>query len=150
MSNKILDLSKWRHAVLFAAILAFAAQSATAGRTPAVTATYDVVQEINQGSVEQVRIRIHLVNRGSSALSIRRIALWNSPHPEKAGAHVCSLALGAHASIDTTQEFTVRHADYERWTRGAPPHLALELVGPGNFKSETLVRLNRISGQEVQ
>jgi len=152
MSDKILCICKWGVwvAVLSAAMLPFEVQSALASNRPQISGTYDVAEKTDLGSQEQIRMRIHLVNHGMSMLSIERMTIWDFSRPEKGGTRACAVALGAHASADTTQVFTVRRADYQLWQRGVQPRVVLQLVGPGNTRSRTVVRLNRISGQEAK
>jgi len=152
MSYNILCICKWGvwAAVLCAAMLAFGVQSVLASNRPQVSGTYDVVQKTDLGSQEQIRMRIHLVNHGQSSLSVERMTIWDLSHPEKGGTCACAVALGAHASADTTQVFTIRRADYQLWQRGVQPRVVLQLVGPRNTRSKTVVRLNRISGQEAK
>lgn len=152
MSDKILCICKWGVwvAVLSAAMLAFEVQSAQASNRPQISGTYDVAEKTDLGSQEQIRMRIHLVNHGMSMLSIERMTILDFSRPEKGGTRACAVALGAHASADTTQVFTVRRADYQLWQRGVQPRVVLQLVGPGNTRSRTVVRLNRISGQEAK
>lgn len=136
--------------MLFAMLLLCGIQLAQASNAPQVSGTYSLVQKKALGSQEQVQMRIHLVNRGTAALSIERITIWDFSYPEKGGTAACTIALGAHASADTTQEFTIRRVDFQTWGKGARPRLILQLTGPGNRKSKTVVRLDRESTKEVR
>jgi len=78
------------------------------------------------------------------------MTLWDFSHPDKGGTHACALTLHAHASAETTQEFTIRRPEYESWRRGLRPRLVLEMAAPGRAKSTAVVRLDRISGQEAK
>lgn len=147
MNDSIVRISKWW--LLVAALFVFC-QFANAGKAALVSGTYAVVQETNLGRQEQIRLRIHLVNHGASGLSIQRMTIWDFSHPEKGGTRACAVALGAHASVDTTQEFTIRRADYQMWEKGVRPRLVLQLTGPGNTRSKTVVRLDRDSSKEVR
>jgi hypothetical protein len=78
------------------------------------------------------------------------MTLWDFSHPDKGGTRACTVTLGAHASAETTQDFTIRRSDFELWKRGLHPRLVLEIDGPRNTRSKTVVRLDRISGQEAK
>ena len=56
-------LSKYRWPLVVAAPFALA-QFASASNAPALSGTYQVMQKTNLGSQTQIRMRIHLVNRG--------------------------------------------------------------------------------------
>lgn len=147
MNDSVVRVSRsWLLVVALFLLCQFAAAS-NAGQ---VSGTYAVVQKTNLGQQEQVQLRIHLVNHGATSLSIQRMTIWDFSHPEKGGTRTCSVALGARGSADTTQEFTVRRADYQLWEKGVKPRLMLLVTGPGNIKSKTMVRLDRDSSQEVR
>jgi len=148
MSYNILRLCK--RCLVVAALLALGVQFAPASNAPLVSGSYKIVQNTDLGSQEQIRILIHLVNHGPSDLSIQRMTLWDFSHPDKGGSHACAVTLGAHASAETTQEFTLRRSDYQLWQRGFRPRFVLQMAGPGNTKSKAVVRLDRISGQEAK
>jgi len=92
------------------------AQFASAGNAPAVSGTYQVKQKTNLGPQTQVRMRIHLVNHGPKSLAIQRVTLWDFFHRDKGGTHVCALTFRAHASAETTQQFTIRRPDWPSQT----------------------------------
>jgi hypothetical protein len=133
-----------------AALLALGVQFAPASNVPLVSGSYKVVQNTDLGSQAQIRILIHLVNHGPSDLSIQRMTLWDLSHPDKGGSHACTVTLRAHASAETTQEFTIRRSDYQLWQKGFRPRFVLQIAGPGSTKSKAVVRLDRISGQEAK
>ena len=144
----ILDLCKWCFVV--AALVAPSGLAASAGNVPLVSGSYRVVQKTDLGSQTQIRMRIHLVNHGTSGLSIERMTLWDFSHPEKGGSQACAVTLPARASADTTQEFTIRLTEYEQWQKGLRPRLVLQTPGPGKTKSTTAVRLDRIASKEAK
>ena len=147
MSCKFLSTCKWP--LVVAALFALA-QFASASNAPVVSGTYQVVQNTNLGSQTQIRMRIHLVNHGPKNLAIERLTLWDFSHPDKGGTHPCALTLRAHASADTTQQFTIRRPEFESWRRGLRPRLVLELAAPARTKSTAVVRLDRVDGQEAK
>ena len=147
MNYKTLYTYKWP--LVVAALFALA-QFASAGNAPTVSGTYQVMQKTNLGSQTQVRMRIHLVNHGPKNLAIQRMTLWDFSHPDKGGTHVCALTLRAHASADTTQEFTIRRPEFESWRKGLRPRLVLGMAAPARTKSTAVVRLDRIAGQEAK
>lgn len=112
-----------------------------------ISATYQVQQRTSLGARQQILMRIHLINRGRSMLSIRRITLWQS-RPERGTTRSAAILLAPHASADVVQQFTVGTRDYQMWRRGAPPKLMMQIVGPRNTSAKTLVRLDR-AAQEV-
>jgi hypothetical protein len=144
MSNKI---SRVGTRIIFAALLALcpfgAINFAAAANSPVVTGTYDVVQNTGLGEHEQVRLRIHLVNHTSSNLSIRRMMLWDLSRPEKGATRPCAISLAAHASADTTMDFTIPRLAYEQWQRGERPRLVLQLANSAKGLNKTVVRLDR-------
>jgi hypothetical protein len=147
MNYKSLCIYKWPFVV--AALLALA-QLASAGTASVVSGTYQVVQKTNLGSQTQIRMRIHLVNQGAKNLSIQRVTLWDFSHPDKGGTHACALTLRAHASVETTQEFTIRRPEFELWRKGLRPRLVLGMAAPARTKSTAVVRLERLAGQEAK
>ncbi len=153
MSCNIFAACKWS---MITALFALGVQFGSAGNAPLVSGSYEVVQKTAFGSQEQIRLRIHLVNQGPSDLSIQRMTLWDFSHPEKGGSRACTVMLRAHASAETTQEFTIQRSEYQLWQRGMRPRLVLRTDGPGNAAGRTIanntvvVRLDRISGQEAK
>jgi len=139
---------KWRPVI--PALFVFAVQFALAGNAPLVSGSYEVVQTTALRSQAQIRMHIHLVNHGPSDLSIQRMTLWDFSHPDKGGTHTCAIALRAHASAETTQEFTIQRSEYQLWKSGLRPRFVLRMSGRGNTKSTAVVRLDRISGQEAK
>jgi len=148
MSYNILRVCKSWLAV--AALFAFGVQFAPGSSAPLLSGSYEVVQNTDIGSQAQIRMRIHLVNHGPSDLSIQRMTLWDFSHADRGGTRACAITLHAHASAETTQEFTIRRSEYQLWQRGLRPRLVLEMVAPGSTKSTAVVRLDRISGQEAK
>jgi len=150
------------------AFLALAVQFAPAGNPssasgPLLSGSYEVMQNTARGSDTQLRVRIHLVNHGPSDVSIQRMTLWDSSHPEKGGSRACALTLRSHATADTIQEFSIKRSDYQLWQRGFRPRFVLQLATPASAydrtstttshpaanqtKSTAIVRLDRISGR---
>jgi hypothetical protein len=153
MSYNIFRVCKWR--LVVAVLFALGVQFAFASNAPLVSGSYEVLQNTDLGSQAQIRMRIHLVNHGPSNLSILRMTLWDFSHPEKGGSRGCAVTLRAHASAETTQEFTIDRTEYQMWQRGLRPRLVLQMEGPGNTpgrttKSKAVVRLDRTAGQEVK
>src|SRR5271170_3737964 len=147
MSCKI--LCRCKLPLVFAALFAIG-QFVVASNTPLVSGSYKILQSRDRGSQAQIRMRIHLVNHGPNNLSIQRMSLWDFSHPEKGGSQACALMLHAHASAETTQEFTMRRPDYDSWRRGLRPRLVLEMAASGSATSTAVVRLDRISGREAK
>jgi hypothetical protein len=138
---------------VIAALLPSVTQFGSARNAPVLAGSYSVVQSTALGSQMQIRIRIHLTNRGPSHVSIQRITLWDSSHPEKGGSHACALMLRARATTDTVQQFTVSRSEYQQWQRGFRPRFVLEMGAQANparpaVRSTAVVRLDRSVGQE--
>ncbi len=148
MSYNILRACK--RCLVVATLLTFGIPLATASNAPLVSGSYEVVQSKNVGSQAQIRIRMHLVNHGPSDLSIQRMTLWDFSHPDKGGTNACAVTLRAHASAETTREFTIRRSDYQLWEKGLRPRFILQMGGKGSSKSTAVVRLDRISGKEAK
>src|ERR1039457_6041138 len=125
MSYKILRLCKGY--LVVAALFVLGVQFAPASTAPLVSGSYEVVQNTDLGSQAQIRMRIHLVNHGPSDLSIQRMTLWDFSHPDKGGTHACAVTLHAHASAETTQEFTIPRSEYQLWQRGFRPRFVLQI-----------------------
>ena len=148
MNCKILRMCT--NLLLVAVIFVFATGLARAAIAPPVSGSYEVVRNTALGSEVQIRVRIHLVNHGPSDLIIQRMTLWDFSHADKGGSRACALTLHAHASAETTQEFTIPRSDYQLWHKGLRPRFVLQMAGPANTKSKAVVRLDRISGQEAK
>lgn len=158
MRSNILS-SPGKECLMAAAMLAFlalavpfaSASNPSSASRPLISGSYKVVQNTARGSETQLRVRIHLVNHGPSDLSIERITLWDLSHPERGGSRPCALTLRAHASTDTSQEFTIKQSDYQQWQRGFRPRLVLQTTGGGNAgastKTKAVIRLDRISSR---
>jgi hypothetical protein len=143
----------WMRCLVITALLSAVMQFASATSAPVLSGSYTVVRNKPLGAQIQIRLRIHLTNRGSSDLSIQRITLWDSSHPEKEGSQACALMLRAHTSADTTQEFTISRSHFQQWQQGFRPRLVLELASPASpgrptLRSTVVVRLDQIVGQE--
>ena len=143
-----LRFGKW--VLLMAALFTPGIQFALASNAPLVSGSYQVVENKDLGARSHVQVRIHLVNHGASDLSIQRVTLWDFSHADNGGTTACAVTLPAHASADTTLQFTIRRSDYQMWQRGFRPRLVLQMAGPGHTASKAVVRLDRISGQEAK
>jgi hypothetical protein len=148
MSDNFVRVCKRYLAVV--ALFALWMQTASANNGPLVSGSYEVLHSTALGSQAQIRIRIHLTNHGSSDLLIQKIILWDFSHPEKGGMHACSVALRAHGAGELTQEFTIPRSEYQLWQKGSRPRFVLEMSGSGGANGKTVVRLDRISGQEAK
>src|SRR5208283_2217496 len=137
MIYNIVRVSTWR--LVVAVLFALVVQFALASNAPLVSGSYEVVQDTTLGSQSQIRMRIHLVNHGPSDLSIQRMTLWDFSHPGKGGSHACAVALRAHTSAETTQEFTILRSEYQLWQKGMRPRFVLQMAGPST-KSKAVVR----------
>jgi len=112
---------------------------------PRVAGSYEVLHQSDAAGQTQVRIQLHLVNRGGGDLRIQRITLWDFSHPMKGGTQACSLVIHSASSADTKQEFTIPRAEYALWRRGAKPRLVLEVTVPGGHSGTEVVSLERAS-----
>jgi hypothetical protein len=147
MKPNRLRIGKWQLAM---ALLTLNVQFALASNVPLVSGSYEVVKDSGVGSQLQIQIRIHLVNHGSSDLSVQKITLWGQSHPDRGGTQACTVTLRPHGAVETIQQFTVRRSDYQLWKRGLRPRLVLQMAGPRGAKSATIVRLDPISSQEAK
>jgi hypothetical protein len=132
--------------VLIAASLAAWSLPAQAQAAPRVTGSYQVIHHSDAGGETHLRLQLHLVNHSGRDLHIQRITLWDLTHAVKGGTQACSVVLHSASRADTTQEFTIPHAQDEMWRRGARPRLVLEVAGPDGRVSTEAVRLDRASG----
>ena len=133
-------------------MFALATQVAVASGVPVMSGSYRVVRTKNLGGQTEVQMQVHLVNRGKSALAIRRITIWDFAHPSNGGSRACSFTVGAHGSADTLQQFTVTPSEYGLWRRGLRPRIVLELPNgsPRGGNSKLAVRLDRTPLQEAK
>jgi hypothetical protein len=150
MAHKIVRSS---NALLIAfALFGLGVQSVLAANAPLVSGSYHVIRSASIGPHEQVRMTIHLVNRGRTSFAVRRMTIWDFSHPSKGGSQPCAIVLRPHGSSVTTQEFTIQQSEYELWKRGLRPRLVLELVGTSSSanrsNSKAVLRLDREPGQE--
>ena len=139
-----------RFLLAIAALFGLSVPLALANAAPAVSGTYQVVRKRLLGSQSQIQMRLHLVNHGSTAVLVQRITLWNLAHAERGGSTTCAVAVPAHASADTTVQFSIRRSDDKLWQKGFRPRLVLQMAGPGGMNSKAVVRLDRTSGQEAK
>jgi hypothetical protein len=135
--------------LLIAGLLAFAAQFARAADAPQLSGAYQVMHKTDLGPQARVQLRLHLTNRAARDLHIQRVTLWDFSHPDRGASQACSIVVPAGASVDATQEFTIRRAEYDLWRRGARPRVVLQVQTPaGRNATETetkVIRLDRIS-----
>lgn len=146
--NRILRICNYL--LIVAGLFVFATQFAQASNAPLVSGSYKVVQSTDLGSQSKIQLRIRLVNHGPSDFSIQRMTLWDFSHADKGGSQACAVLLRAHASAETTQQFIIRRSDFQMWRKGFRPRLVLQMAGANSAKSKTVVRLDRISGQEAK
>jgi hypothetical protein len=130
---------------IFPAATAFPAFAQSA-ETSRVTGSYEVIQRVEAGAQAHIHVKLHLINHEPRALHIQRLAFRDFASAAKGGSQSCSILIAAQASIDTTQEFTIRREEYEMWKRGARPRLILELENTNGRGQTEVVRLNRIAG----
>ncbi len=147
--NKNLRFGRYLLPLVVAALFTLSVPCARANE-PLVSGSYRVLGSKSLGDQSQIQLRIHLVNHGPSDLAIERVTVWDFSHADIGGTSACAVALPANASADTTLQFTIRRSDYEQWRRGFRPRLVLQMAGPGRAKSKTVVRLDRIAGQEAK
>ena len=126
-------------------LLVSAAQFAQAADAAQLSGAYQLVHKTDLGPQTRVRLRLHLANHAARDLHIQRLTLWDFSHPDRGGSQACSIVVRAGASVDTTQEFVIRRAEYDLWRRGARPRVVLEMQSPSGRNTTEVVRLDRIS-----
>jgi len=138
--------------LLVVGLFLFVTQFAHAGDVSRFSGSYRVVHESDLGSDTHVQLQIQLMNHGQRDVQIRRLTLWDSPHPDKDSdknaAQPCSIVIHRGASASTTQEFTIRRQEYRLWARGAHPRLLLEVQLPDSRTVTEVVRLNPASSKK--
>lgn len=122
---------------------------ARAGDTPHLSGSYQVIRKTDLGPQTHVRLRVRLTNPGQRDLHIQRITLWDFSHPTKGATQFCSIVLRSQTSTEATLEFDVPRAEYELWKRGARPRVVLEIATTEGRTTTEAVRLNLVSGGEV-
>lgn len=125
------------------------AQLCHAGDASRLSGSYEVLQKLSVGSQTRVRLRVRLTNHGTNDLHIRRFTLQDFSHSVRGGSQTCAVTVGAKASVETTQEFTIPHADFALWQRGTRPRLLLEAQGPSGYKITEAVRLDPAPGRKA-
>ena len=130
-------------------LLMMTAQFSQASDVAKVSGSYEVLQKLNVGSQTRVRLRVRLANDGSQELKIQRLTLQDFSHAVRGGAQGCALTLGAKASVETTQEFTIPRADFALWQRGTRPRLVVETQKPSGHKVTEVVRLDPVPGRKA-
>ncbi len=127
--------------------IAFVTQVIQATDVTRLSGSYEVVRKADAGPRTTVHLRVHLLNQGSTSLSIQRMALRDFSHPTRDQVRACALTISPGASADSMQEFTIPRMEYEDWQRGNAPTIILELVASGRRSTEVL-RLTRISDRK--
>jgi hypothetical protein len=133
---------------IFLAATAFPA-SARSAEQSRVSGTYEVVQRVETGAKAHIRVKLHLINHEPQTLHIQRLAFHDFASAAKGGSQSCSIVIAAQASLDTTQNFTIRREEYEMWKRGARPRLILELRNANGPSATEVVHLDRIADGPV-
>lgn len=118
-----------------------------AGANPPLYGTYQVLRKSQTADQVRVRLQLHLANRSSHDLRVRRITLWDFAHPARGGSQACAIALPAAHSADTIQDFTIPRSEYQMWKRGARPRVVLEIAGPAGHPLTQVVRPERVSAE---
>jgi hypothetical protein len=142
---KILLASHSLPRLLLAGLLVLGSQFARAADAAQLSGTYQLVQKTSLGPQTRVRLRLHLANHAARDLHIQRLTLADFSHPDRGGSQACSIAVHAGASVDATQDFTIRRAEYDLWRRGARPRLLLEVQTLSGGTTTEVVRPDRIS-----
>ena len=135
--------------LILAGLSVFSVAIAQAANAPQLSGSYQIVQREQRGDQVQVRVRLHLVNRGTRELHLKRITLWDFSHPTKGASQITSLVLHGGSSVDTAQEFTISRAEYELWKRGTRPRLVLQTDLSNGRTGTEVLRLDRIAGGKV-
>lgn len=134
--------------LLVVGLLVFAAQFAQTAEAQ-FSGTYQLVQKTDLGPQTRVRLRLHLANHTARDFHIQRLTLWDFSHSDRGGSQACSIVVHAGASVDTTQNFVVRRAEYDLWRRGTRPRVVLEMETSSGRDIAEVVRLDRISSGKV-
>jgi hypothetical protein len=144
MNRKILHTCT--RLMIVVGVLVFVLGVARATDSNFFTGSYEVVQKTDLGSQTQVRLQLHLTNRGQHDIHIQRLTVWDFSHPTKGGSRASSIIIHALTSVDTTQEFTIPRSEYELWNRGTRPRIVLEVQMPDGHKTAQVIRLDRAQG----
>jgi hypothetical protein len=140
MNRRISRICSFLFAGLFAIAIPFAQASSAQ-----LTGSYQVLRKIDVGQQTRVRLQLHLANHGLHDLRIRRLTVWDSPHPLRSSTRACSLVLHPGASADTTQELIVPRSEYSRWKRTPSLRFLLGVEKPGGRSVTEVIRLDRLS-----
>jgi|SRR5579862_1824748 len=135
--------------LILAGLSVSCAATAQVANAPRLSGSYQIVQREQSGGEVRVQLQLHLVNRGTRELHLKRITLWDFGHPTKGASQTTSLILRAGSSADATQEFIIPHAEYELWKRGTRPRLVLHTDLSNGRSGSEVVRLDRKPGGKV-
>lgn len=135
--------------LILAGLSVSSAVVAQVANLPRLSGSYQIVKAEQSGGDVRVRLQLHLVNRGTRELHLKRITLWDFAHPTKGASQTTSLVLRGGSSADATQEFTIPRAEYELWKRGTRPRLVLHTDLPNGRSGSEAVRLDRKAGGMV-
>ena len=122
---------------------------AQASTTPPLSGSFQVVKKSQIGGQIQVRLRVHLVNRGPLAVNLQRLTLWDFSHPARGATQNCAMTLQAGGSANVTRDFAIPRQEYELWKRGTRPRLVLQVASGTGRVSTQVVRLDRLPGRKV-
>jgi hypothetical protein len=131
------------HAVVVSLLLfVCGAECASAANAP-VIGDYELVQKVDLGSHTRVLLRLHLTNRGGSAVYLERILLADFGHPLIPAPRGSAMVLHSHTSELTTQEFVIPRLQFDEWRRGLRPKVILGLRTASGARYSQAIRLDR-------
>ena len=130
-------------------VLAFT-MNCVASNSAMLSGSYHIASAKDAGPHVKVRMNLQLTNHGSAAIAIRRLTIWNLSRPSATNA--CALAVKAHGSVSTEQEFDLTRSEYAAWQHGLRPRMVIELAGdPSHGQSgKTVLRLSSAGRREVR
>jgi hypothetical protein len=110
---------------------------------------YGVAEIRDLGPEMRVTLHIKLVNQGEERFFITKIGLVPQLPTGRSEVVPASVILTSHGSQDITQQFTIPTQEYERWTSGAWPRVALEIEVADGSETRFTIALVRLPGTWV-
>jgi len=129
--------------VLLLALGIYAPQGA-AGQV--VSGMYKVTETTDLGTEIRVTLQIRLMNSGEDRIFVTQARLRGFPYSGRSEDKPAGVILEPHGSSEFTQEFTIAKQEYELWSKGARPHLGLNVQVAGGAATTITIPLMQRPG----
>jgi len=136
--------------VVFALCALLAGDAARAGQRYPVTGFYSITQITDLGAEVRVTLHMRLVNTSDEDFSSAKFVLLGAHPWVRIRGTIPSLFLRPHSEDSFTEDFTLPHAEYERWLRGGQPLLVMQFHAANGKEMKQAVWLIRRPAQREQ